>query len=477
MRFASEFYSLRTLLALAALVCSARAGHSDETPSDEQPIPPALKQYKGREIAVTMHYEGAPWLTRESREREEECSTLIKALDVKPGQAICDMGCGNGFYTLKLAELVGETGQVIAVDIQQEMLRFLEERAKEAGIKNIKPVLGTLVDPKLQPASLDMILLVDVYHEFSHPEHMLKAMREALKPDGRMVLVEFRLEDRNVPIKLLHKMSKKQILKEIPPNGFKLIEQFDKLPWQHVMFFARDDSDLPEIKLSDKPERKRIGQVLGEDIYADQLKSKAGKGLGEELQQLFLAPLWQRYKEDHQAEIEPTKSEIKGATDYFQARHAKMLAEERPNLAKDLSRIEEQLKSEKLSPEDRKRLQSEAETLKKAGTPPGEVFARFWLPQQLLQQHLYRNFGGGRLLWQQFGVEAFDATHAWLQSEEKLGNLQIDNPEHRTLLFAYWTRDHGGFLWKPEDRPEETEEFVNPPWQKSVRREKERSSE
>jgi ubiquinone/menaquinone biosynthesis C-methylase UbiE len=252
MRLAWDLRIRNLLLLLAALVCSAGSARGQNLPADEQAIPPALKHYKGREIAVTMHYEGAPWLTRESREREEECSTLIKAIDIKPGQTICDMGCGNGFYTLKLAELVGETGRVIAVDIQPEMLRFLEERAKSEGVKNVKPVLGTLVDPKLEPASLDMILLVDVYHEFSHPEHMLKAMREALKPSGRMVLVEFRLEDRNVPIKLLHKMSKKQIMKEIPPNGFKLVEQFDKLPWQHVMFFARDDSELPEIEFSAK---------------------------------------------------------------------------------------------------------------------------------------------------------------------------------------------------------------------------------
>ena len=206
-------------------------------------IPPALKEYMGREIAVTMHYAGAPWLTRESREREEECSTLLKVLDLKPGQVVCDMGCGNGFYTLQLAQLVGARGVVYAVDIQQEMLHLLHERAKEAGVKNIKPILGTLIDPKLPDDSLDLILLVDVYHEFSHPEHMLRAMRKSLKPTGRIALVEFRLEDPDVPIKLLHKMSKEQILKEFPPNGFKLVEEFNRLPWQHVMFFQRDDGE------------------------------------------------------------------------------------------------------------------------------------------------------------------------------------------------------------------------------------------
>lgn len=200
-------------------------------------IPPALTHYKGREIAQTMHYEGAPWLVRESRQREEDCETLLKVLNVKPGMMVCDMGCGNGFYTLPIARMVAPKGRVLAVDIQVEMLRMLEKRTREEGVKNVQPIHGTLVDPKLPDGKLDMILLVDVYHEFSHPEHMLKAMRKSLKPDGRLVLVEFRLEDPEVPIKLLHKMSKEQILKEVPPMGFKLVEQFDDLPWQHVMFF------------------------------------------------------------------------------------------------------------------------------------------------------------------------------------------------------------------------------------------------
>jgi cyclopropane fatty-acyl-phospholipid synthase-like methyltransferase len=208
----------------------------------QEKLPPALDYYKGREIAQTMHYLGAPWLTRESRDREEDCNTLLKALNLKPGMTVCDMGCGNGFYTLRVAKKVGPKGSVPAVDIQPEMLTLLRERAAAAKIDNVKPILGTVVDPHLEAGSCDMILCVDVYHEFSHPEHMLRKMREALKPDGRLVLVEFRMEDPKVPIKTEHKMSKEQILKELPPNGFKLVEQFDKLPWQHVMFFERDNS-------------------------------------------------------------------------------------------------------------------------------------------------------------------------------------------------------------------------------------------
>jgi ubiquinone/menaquinone biosynthesis C-methylase UbiE len=189
-----------------------------------------------------MHYLGANWLMRDSRQREEDCAMLLTALNVKPGQVVCDMGCGNGFYTLQLAKLVGDEGRVLAVDIQSEMLHLLSERAKEAQITNIELIQGTQVDPKLPAGGVDLILLVDVYHELSHPDLMLTAMRAALKPKGRIALAEFRLEDREVPIKLLHKMSKKQILREFPPKGFKLVEQFDKLPWQHLMFFERDDA-------------------------------------------------------------------------------------------------------------------------------------------------------------------------------------------------------------------------------------------
>ncbi len=204
-------------------------------------IPPALETYKGRTIAQTMHFLGAPWLTRDSRQREEDCDKLMRELKLAPGQVVCDMGCGNGFYTLKMAKRVGPKGLIYAVDIQPEMLTLLNERAKADRVKNIKPVLGTVVDPLLPPESCDVILCVDVYHEFSHPEQMLAAMRRALKPDGKLVLVEFRLEDPNVPIKLEHKMTKEQILKELEPSGYKLAQQFDGLPWQHMMWFGKDD--------------------------------------------------------------------------------------------------------------------------------------------------------------------------------------------------------------------------------------------
>ena len=208
-----------------------------------------LKRFMGRRIANTMHYMAADWLTRTTREREEACTKLVKALPVESGQTVCDLGCGNGFYTLQLAELVGNDGTVWAVDIQPEMLQMLGDRAKARQVTNIKPTLGTADSPNLPEATLDLILLVDVYHEFSNPKEMLAAMRASLKPEGRVALVEYRAEDRTVPILELHKMTQKQVMKEYTANGFKLVGQYDELPWQHVFYFARDDSPLEETEL------------------------------------------------------------------------------------------------------------------------------------------------------------------------------------------------------------------------------------
>jgi ubiquinone/menaquinone biosynthesis C-methylase UbiE len=217
-----------------------------ETKPATKPVPPPVKEYKGRKVAQTMHYAGAPWLVRESRQREEEPGTLLKILNVKEGQIVCDLGSGNGFYSIPLARLVGERGLVLAVDIQKEMLELLKQRAAMEKVANIHSVLGNTVDPMLPPGKVDLVLLVDVYHEFSNPEEMLAAIRQSLAPGGRVCLVEFRAEDPNVPIKPEHKMSKEQILKEIPPMGFKLVEEFDKLPWQHVMFFEKAEEKAGE---------------------------------------------------------------------------------------------------------------------------------------------------------------------------------------------------------------------------------------
>lgn len=211
----------------------------EEAEVAEEELPRPLKRYKERRIAPYMTWHGAVWLTRPERAQEEQTDKLLSALKIKPGQTVCDLGCGNGYYTLELARMVGPKGKVLAVDIQQEMLHLLDLRVKEAGLTNVEPIPSTPIDPRLPPASCDLILVVDVYHEFGYPEQMLAALHKALKPDGRLVLVEFRAEDPLVPIKPEHKMSKRQVLKELEPNGYELAEQYDELSWQHVLFFRQ----------------------------------------------------------------------------------------------------------------------------------------------------------------------------------------------------------------------------------------------
>ncbi len=226
---------------LAADAPAAEAPVADVRGAVAPAVPARPTHYLGRPIAATMHYDGAPWLVRESRQREEDCQRLLAELRLRPGQVVCDLGCGNGFYTLELARRVGPAGRVYAVDIQPEMLDLLRKRMAAARLANIVPVLGTETDPKLPTGHFDLIVLVDVYHEFSHPEAMLAAIRRALRPGGQVALAEFRAEDPNVPIQPAHKMSKAQILKEFGANRFRLVRQFDGLPWQHLMFFQAAD--------------------------------------------------------------------------------------------------------------------------------------------------------------------------------------------------------------------------------------------
>src|SRR5262245_17545124 len=194
--------ALFSLAILATLVALAPAQEGNKKAKTPKP----LERYKGRFIAQTMHYTGAEWLIRNEREREERCSLMLAKLGVTPGMNVCDMGCGNGFYTVKMAKMAGDKGHVYAVDIQPEMLELLKIRMKKAKADNFTPLLGNSVDPKLPKGKIDLILLVDVYHEFSNPEEMLARMRESLAPKGAIVLVEFRAEDPMVPIKPEHKM-------------------------------------------------------------------------------------------------------------------------------------------------------------------------------------------------------------------------------------------------------------------------------
>jgi ubiquinone/menaquinone biosynthesis C-methylase UbiE len=223
----------------------ALAGPMPAGAQQQEAIPPARDTYLGRTIAPTMGYGGAPWLIRQTRQAEEHPDDVMRQLALKPGMVVCDMGCGNGFYSLLMARQIAPDGKVLAVDIQPEMLRLLQLRAKDQGIENIEPILSSVVDPQLPKNAVDLVLMVDVYHEFSHPVQMLAGIRESLAPGGLVALLEYREEDPTVPIKPLHKMSKRQIMREYRANGFKLAKQYDGLPWQHLMFFERDPDWTP----------------------------------------------------------------------------------------------------------------------------------------------------------------------------------------------------------------------------------------
>src|ERR1041385_7224328 len=197
------------------------------------------KFYMGREIAQVMGHEAANWLERPEREKEENPGLAIASLKLKAGDIVADIGAGSGYYTRRMAQIVGESGTIYAVDIQQEMLDLLTNKMAELKLHNVKAVLGTITDPRLPPATLDLALLVDVYHEFDHPYEMVDAICHSLKPGGRLVFVEFRGEDPNVPIKRVHKMTASQIKKEMAVHPLEWVESIETLPWQHVFIFKK----------------------------------------------------------------------------------------------------------------------------------------------------------------------------------------------------------------------------------------------
>ncbi|VTS02007.1 Methyltransferase type 11 OS=Pedosphaera parvula (strain Ellin514) GN=Cflav_PD3075 PE=4 SV=1: Methyltransf_31 [Gemmata massiliana] len=200
------------------------------------------KFYMGREIAHVMGYGAAGWLERKERIKEEDPEKLIKSLEIKEGMVVADVGAGSGYHTFMIAPLVGEKGKVIASDIQQEMLDLVTAKAKKQKVTNIETVKGTATDPKLPAGKVDLILMVDVYHEFEHPFEMAEKLVEALKPGGRLVFVEFRLEDDKVAIKLVHKMSERQVLKEMTPfPEMTHTKTVGTLPWQHVVIFTKKE--------------------------------------------------------------------------------------------------------------------------------------------------------------------------------------------------------------------------------------------
>jgi FkbM family methyltransferase len=197
------------------------------------------KVYMGREIAKIMTYHGAEWLERAERVQEEQPDRVVAALELKEGMTVADIGAGTGYYSRRIAERVGRSGTVYAVDIQPEMLNRLQREMNRHGLSNVKPLLSTPAELRLRPESLDLAVMVDVYHELEYPYETLAAIVHALKPEGRVVFVEFRGDDPRVPIKRLHTMTEQQVRKEAAVHPIEWVKTVRELPWQHAIVFRK----------------------------------------------------------------------------------------------------------------------------------------------------------------------------------------------------------------------------------------------
>lgn len=231
---------LRLLMTLFTLFTSCLVLEAQEKYQLKKGDPNGIaKWYMGRQIAQVMSHWGIDWLERPEREMEENTSLLISNLGLRTGMTIADIGAGSGYHVALMSHKVGKTGKVYAVDVEPEMIRFINERIKAEKLNNVEPVLGTEQSVKLPESTLDLLLLVDVYHEFSYPYEMARSMLAALKPGGKLVLVEFRAEDPLVPIKEIHKMSQQQAVRELKAAGFKFLKNISNLPWQHCLVFEK----------------------------------------------------------------------------------------------------------------------------------------------------------------------------------------------------------------------------------------------
>lgn len=236
----AKFFSL---LFVFGNVAAFAADRYDVRPADD---PNGIaKYYMGRQIAHVMGHQAADWLERPSREEEERTDDMINLLSLKPGENVADIGAGTGYVTRRMAKKIAPNGKVYAVEIQQEMLDLLSANMKQRGLTNIVPILGTVTDPKLPTNALDLIILVDVYHELDHPYEMTEAMVRSLKPGGRLVFIEFRKEDPNVPIKEVHKMSEAQVKKEMSVHPLEYSQTLTNLPIQHVIIFKKTSEQKP----------------------------------------------------------------------------------------------------------------------------------------------------------------------------------------------------------------------------------------
>jgi ubiquinone/menaquinone biosynthesis C-methylase UbiE len=192
----------------------------------------------GREISFVMGHQAAGWLNRPGRIKEEMPDDVVANMNLKPNEVVADIGAGSGYFSFRIAKLVPQ-GKVLSVDIQQEMLDIIELRKEEDGVKNITGILGEIDNPRLEIESIDAAIMVDAYHEFSHPFEMINGIYNALRPGGRIFLLEYRGEDETVPIRPLHKMTQKQVIKEMEIFGLQWTETLDFLPWQHMMVFTK----------------------------------------------------------------------------------------------------------------------------------------------------------------------------------------------------------------------------------------------
>jgi len=231
MKYLFIFFSLFLLISSTAL-------SQDRYEYRDGDIDGIGKWYMGREIAYVMSHYGISWLERPEREKEERVTLLLKNMDLKPGMTVADIGAGSGYHAVRMAKMVGD-GKIYAVDVEPKMIDYLNKRIKDEGCKNIKTILGKEQSVELPAASIDIMIMVDVYHELSFPYEIARSMLDALKPGGKLFLIEYRAEDSSVPIKQVHKMTQKQAVKELKAAGFSFVKNMGNLPWQHCMVFSK----------------------------------------------------------------------------------------------------------------------------------------------------------------------------------------------------------------------------------------------
>ena len=233
--------TLISLIALTNMILNMSAFSADHPGYIEAPERRTTgigKFYMGREISFVMGHRAAGWLNRPERIQEEMPDDVVENMRLEPNHVVADIGAGSGYFSFRIASRV-TSGKVFAVDIQTEMLQLIEGQKRELNVSNIESVLGTIDDPNLEPDSIDAAIMVDAYHEFSHPFEMIDGIYNALRPGGRIFLLEYRGEDASVPIRPLHKMTQEQVRKEMSVFGLEWTETLDFLPWQHMMVFTK----------------------------------------------------------------------------------------------------------------------------------------------------------------------------------------------------------------------------------------------